>query len=117
MWRVVYEDDSAVDDQNTYWTDLPKDKLIVKVTLFNGSPFVGRELSGMDSYYYVKEAVGIVGSSATPTLEAEIMGGVNLETQTIEELRFNHRTKEVTVCSKQFSEYAYSKEILLPGKK
>ena len=117
MWRVVHEDGSAVDDQNTYWTDLPKDKLIVKASLYLGDAFVNKTLSGFDSYYYAKEAVGIVGSSAAPTLEAEIMGGINLETQTVEEIRFNHRTKELTVCSKPLSQYGYSKEILLPGKK
>lgn len=120
MWRVLYDDGIGIDDQNTYWTELPKDKPISKVTLFSGNnPFIGRELSGMDKYYYVKEAITTIGVSSPSkhTIVAEIIGGVNLIEQTIEELRYDCQYKSITSVIKPLSEYKYSEDILLPGKK
>lgn len=119
MWRAVFEDGTSADSSQMYWTDIPKDKKIEKLTL---SPlekeFVGKVLSGLDSYYYVIEAIAVVSSGKTVgNLEAEIIGGVNLELKTFSELRFNHRTGVLEETTKPMSEFKYSKDILIPGKK
>ncbi|SRR6266576_1805349 len=119
MWKAFFEDGSIQNSVLTYWTDLPKDKKIVKLWLASPKGQV-RELWNMDSYYYVIEAVTLVGggsSSAPSTIKAEIAGGINLESQTLKELRLNCSTDLIEVVTKPLVAYRYSAEILIPGKK
>lgn len=117
MWKVLLEDGSSVDSGEKYWTDLSKENKIVKLQFASSDPpdWV-EELSGMHSYYYVVEAIAEIPSMNTRT-EAEIIGGIDLEKDTITEIRFNYLNETIEQSCRPLSEFKYSMDILIPGKK
>jgi hypothetical protein len=111
MWKAHYADGSTANSTSGYWTNLPKDKPISKLSL--GGP--ATELVNKDSYYFVTEAFATVGGP--PTIESFLIGGLDKETQMLTEIRFELRTKKFEKYSKPLKEYKYSVDILIPGVK
>jgi hypothetical protein len=113
MWIAEFEDGTVVDSTQMHWTDLKKDKKIVNLAFLKGT----EGIKNMDSFYYVEEAVCEIPPSSHYYVEAGIIGGVDISSQTIKEYRLEYRTGALRAFSKPISEFRYSKDILVPGKK
>lgn len=112
MWIAELEDGTVALSNEIYWTNLKKDNRIVRLSFTKTL----EGLKNMDSYYYVEEALFMVPDGPVIN-EAGVIGGIDIASQAITELRLDYKTGAVRTSTKSISELKYSKDILIPGKK
>jgi hypothetical protein len=117
VWTANFEDGSSATSKSTFWTQLPKDKKMTGLQLRHPLlPNLYLNLSNMDQFYFVTEAIQFMSSSNSETVVAEVIGGVDLELKIVTEIRLDY-TGSVKVRTKSIDSYNYSKDILIPGLK
>ncbi len=115
MWLANFEDGSSLSSKNTFWTQIPKDKRVSGVQLTHPHlPNLYVNLSSLDEYYFVNEAVSLLMGGSGSRIVAEIIGGHDAKLGVGVEVRLSY-TGSINVRIFSWNKFRYSQDILVIG--